>query len=65
MAEMGDKKQKANGNTDRHGRGHIPCPNCSAPIPIKTSKRPLALKCSRCSEEDQWIMIYNKVSKTQ
>jgi endogenous inhibitor of DNA gyrase (YacG/DUF329 family) len=62
MAANGVKKGVANGNTDRRGRGHVPCPNCSTPIPIKTMKRPVALKCQNC-DEAQWIMIYNKISK--
>jgi hypothetical protein len=62
MAENGAKKEEANGYTDRRGRGHVPCPSCSKPIQIRTSKRPLALKCQNCAD-DQWIMIYNKISK--
>jgi len=62
MAANGAKKEEVDGCTDRRGRGHVPCPNCSNPIPIRTSKRPLALKCQNC-DDGQWIMIYNKISK--
>ncbi|MFO8051415.1 MAG: hypothetical protein R6V01_06935 [Thermoplasmatota archaeon] len=31
--------------------GHIPCPNCDAPIPIMSEKRPLKIKCPNCGKK--------------
>jgi hypothetical protein len=31
--------------------GYIPCPACDTPIPIKSNKRPLKIKCPNCGKK--------------
>ena len=42
---------------------NVPCPVCAAPIPLKGTARPQALRCETCNDQTRWLFIYNKVNK--